>query len=96
MLQNTAIETDNRLHQRLTSDRHVLENGLVVLITENPTADIVAARLFINAGSRHEQPHQAGLSHLVASLQTTQPRILPHKLNPLEPTWASAAPLIIS
>ena len=39
-------------------------------VTENPTADIVAARLFIDAGSRHEQLNQAGLSHLVASLLT--------------------------
>ncbi len=53
---------------QLNSQRLVLENGLVVLVTENPTADIVAARLFIDAGSRYEQPNQAGLSHLVAAL----------------------------
>ncbi len=53
---------------QLNSQRLVLDNGLVVLVTENPTADIVAARLFIDAGSRYEQPDQAGLSHLVAAL----------------------------
>ena len=53
---------------QLNSQRLVLDNGLVVLVTENPTADIVAARLFIDAGSRYEQPGQAGLSHLVAAL----------------------------
>jgi zinc protease len=53
---------------QLNSQRLVLANGLVVLATENPTADIVAARLFIDAGSRYEQPDQAGLSHLAAAL----------------------------
>jgi zinc protease len=53
---------------QLNSQRLVLANGLVVLVTENPAADIIAARLFIDAGSRHEPPDQAGLSHLVAAL----------------------------
>jgi zinc protease len=70
MLQISAIEQSTTLNGRLTNQRSVLENGLVVLVTENPTADIVAARLFIDAGSRHEQPSQAGLSHLVAALLT--------------------------
>jgi zinc protease len=70
MLQPSTTETDSTPKLGLNSHRSILENGLVVLVTENPTADIVAARLFINAGSCHEQPHQAGLSHLVASLLT--------------------------
>jgi zinc protease len=48
----------------------VLDNGLVVLVTENPVADIVAARIFIDAGSRHEPLAQAGLSQLVAEVLT--------------------------
>jgi zinc protease len=70
MLQTSAIEKGGSLSKSLNSQRSVLENGLVVLVTENPTADIVAARLFIDAGSRYEQSNQAGLSHLVASLFT--------------------------
>jgi zinc protease len=70
MLQTSTTETVNTPKLGLNSHRSILENGLVVLVTENPTADIVAARLFIDAGSRHEQPNQAGLSHLVASLLT--------------------------
>jgi zinc protease len=54
----------------LRCQRMVLANGLVVLITENPVADIVAARVFINAGSRHESSSQAGLSQLVAEVLT--------------------------
>lgn len=50
--------------------RTILPNGIVVLATENPTADIVAARLFIRSGSRWEQPHQAGLTHLLSAVLT--------------------------
>ncbi|WP_313930192.1 pitrilysin family protein [Trichocoleus sp. FACHB-262] len=50
--------------------RTVLENGMVVLAVENPAADIIAARIFIRAGSIWERPEQAGLSHLVASVLT--------------------------
>jgi zinc protease len=41
-----------------------------VLVTENPSADIIAARLFFKAGSRWEPIEKAGLSHLVAAVMT--------------------------
>jgi predicted Zn-dependent peptidase len=47
-----------------------LPNGIVVLVTENPAADIISARLFLQAGSRWETRSQAGLSHLVAAVVT--------------------------
>lgn len=50
--------------------RTVLENGLTVLVVENPAADIIAARIFTRAGGLWEQPHQAGLSHLVSAVLT--------------------------
>jgi len=50
--------------------RITLENGIVLLVTENPTADIIATRIFVRAGSRWEAPHQAGLSHLVSAVLT--------------------------
>lgn len=50
--------------------RTVLNNGIVVLVTENSAADIVAARIFLQAGSRWEAPDQAGLSHLVSAVIT--------------------------
>ncbi|MBI4780507.1 MAG: insulinase family protein [Oscillatoriophycideae cyanobacterium NC_groundwater_1537_Pr4_S-0.65um_50_18] len=58
------------LLQNRTVHRAVLENGIVVLAVENPAADIVAGRIFIQAGSRYESPEQAGLSHLMASVIT--------------------------
>lgn len=58
------------LQYQLQCQRVVLGNGLVLLVTENPVADIVAARFFIDAGSGRERREQAGLSHLVASVLT--------------------------
>lgn len=48
----------------------MLSNGLVVLVTENPVADIISARIFLRAGSRYETPEQAGLFSLLMSLLT--------------------------
>lgn len=50
--------------------RTVLNNGMVVLVWENPAADIVAARIFVRAGSQWESSQDAGLSHLVAAVLT--------------------------
>ena len=51
-------------------DRVVLSNGIVVLVTENPTADIIAARCFFAGGERAETADKSGLTHLAASLMT--------------------------
>jgi zinc protease len=56
--------------QHSSIHRATLPNGITVLLAENPTADIIAARIFIRAGSRWEQPDQAGLSHLLAAVMT--------------------------
>ncbi|NJK36471.1 MAG: insulinase family protein [Oscillatoriales cyanobacterium SM2_3_0] len=56
------------LHQQV--HRQVLPNGLVLLVTENPAADIIAARLFFRTGSRWEARAQAGLSHLLSTVIT--------------------------
>lgn len=58
----------------MLQDRHihrtVLDNGMVVLAVENPAADIIAARIFIRAGSLWEHPEQSGLAHLVSAVLT--------------------------
>jgi zinc protease len=56
--------------QNRTIHRAVLSSGMVVLVTNNPTADIIATRIFIQAGSRYEPLGQAGLSHLWAAVLT--------------------------
>lgn len=60
------------LNQSLSQGIHrlTLDNGIVLLVRENPAADIVAGRCFIRAGSRWEALHQAGLSHLVSTVLT--------------------------
>lgn len=50
--------------------RTVLDNGIVVLAAENPAADIIAARIFLRAGSRCVPAKLAGLSHLLAAVLT--------------------------
>ncbi|TVP58904.1 MAG: insulinase family protein [Nodularia sp. (in: Bacteria)] len=50
--------------------RTVLNNGIVVLVAENPVADIVAARMFVRAGSCCETREQAGLAHLLSAVMT--------------------------
>lgn len=56
--------------QNRTLFRTVLNNGITVLAVENPAADIVAARFFLRAGGRYEQPEQSGVAHLVSAVIT--------------------------
>jgi predicted Zn-dependent peptidase len=50
--------------------RTVLDNGIVLLVAENPAADIIAGRIFVRAGSCYESREQAGLAHLLSALMT--------------------------
>jgi predicted Zn-dependent peptidase len=43
---------------------------MVVIVIENPVADIVSARVLVKAGTGHEERSQAGLFSLMASLLT--------------------------
>ena len=58
------------MSSRLSPQRLVLSNGIVLLVTHNPTSDIIAARLFLQAGMLRENSSNWGLSHLVASVIT--------------------------
>lgn len=55
---------------RQSIHRTVLKNGVVVLVTENPVADIVSARIFVRAGTGREPRSQSGLFGLLTSLLT--------------------------
>lgn len=46
----------------------VLDNGLKVLVVENPTAQTVSCRLFFRVGSANEQPGLTGLAHFFEHL----------------------------
>lgn len=50
--------------------RTVLPNGMVVLVAENPAADIIATRIFVRAGGCWEPREKAGLAHLLSAVMT--------------------------
>ncbi|MGK7932940.1 MAG: M16 family metallopeptidase [Microcystaceae cyanobacterium] len=51
--------------------RLILDNGITLIVNENPTTDLIAGKLFLkNGGSRWESLDKAGLSHLLATLLT--------------------------
>ncbi len=62
--------TSIALPQNRSIHRTVLTNGVTVLVTENASADIIAARLFLRIGTRWEPNHKAGLSHLISAVMT--------------------------
>ncbi len=54
-----------------TINRVILNNGITLISIENPTADIIASRIFIKAaGSSSNLSEQAGISHLIAATMT--------------------------
>ncbi|MGD2180352.1 M16 family metallopeptidase [Lusitaniella coriacea] len=60
----------NSSHHHLPIHRTVLDNGITVLCVENRAADIIAARLFLRAGTRWETREKAGLASLLSNLMT--------------------------
>jgi predicted Zn-dependent peptidase len=47
---------------------HTLDNGLRVVLAPMPHATSVSVSVYVAAGARYEQPHEAGLSHFVEHL----------------------------
>ncbi len=65
------METVTNSHNNQGVNRLVLNNGITLIVVENPTADLVAGRIFLrNAGTRWEKRSQAGIFHLLASVIT--------------------------
>lgn len=59
-----------RLPQFSSTYRTQLKNGLTIIVTENPTADIVSARLLFKGGGRVEPADKAGVAHLLSAVLT--------------------------
>ena len=55
----TALAADPRV------TASVLPNGLRVIVRDNPSAGVVAAALFVRAGSRFETPEDAGITNFL-------------------------------
>lgn len=45
--------------------RHVLPNGLTVIISENHEAPVVSFQVWVRAGSAYERPGEYGITHLI-------------------------------
>jgi len=58
--------------------RHVLHNGVRVLVQEYPSSEVVAVQLWVRAGGRDEAPTELGLAHYLEHMlfkgTTTRPR----------------------
>ena len=71
---NTATVTSSTTSSTLTKQpatlRKTLPNGLTVIAIENPVADIIASRIFIQAGQGQETPKTAGLLDLLSAVLT--------------------------
>jgi predicted Zn-dependent peptidase len=49
---------------QVSIERHVLDNGLRVVLSRDPRAPAVAVNLWYDVGSRHERPGKTGFAHL--------------------------------
>ena len=58
------------LRAGLVPKRSVLDNGIVLLTSEQKALPMVSIELLIDAGSRYDAPNQEGLANLVAKLLT--------------------------
>jgi zinc protease len=63
-------EATSPAQANMTAKRMVLDNGLILLTSEQRALPMVAVELVIDAGSRHEPAGQAGLANLTAKLLT--------------------------
>jgi zinc protease len=54
----------------MVPQRSVLENGTILLTSEQRALPMVSIELLIDAGSRYDEPHQEGLANLTARLLT--------------------------
>lgn len=57
-------------HTALRAQRSVLNNGMVLLASEQRTLPMVSIEMLIHAGSRYDAPKQGGLANLTANLIT--------------------------
>ena len=60
--------TDTQYKRSFDVHRHVLPNGLIVLLVDNPSIPAVSLSVNILTGSRHEPEKKAGLAMMVSRL----------------------------
>ncbi len=52
----------------LVARKHVLDNGLCVILLRDPSAPLVALQTWLRVGSRNETPGKTGMAHLFEHL----------------------------
>ena len=62
----------------------MLENGLRVLVHEDPTVDIAVMNILYNVGSRDEHPDKTGFAHLFEHLMFGGSQNIPNYDVPLQ------------
>jgi zinc protease len=67
-IESETFEVFQAMHRSV--HRTVLSNGIKLLVTENPSADIISARMLMRGGQCAEPQGKAGLAHLVSSVMT--------------------------
>ena len=65
-------------------ERFTLENGLKVIVHDDPSTDIVAVNLLYNVGSCDESPEKTGFAHLFEHLMFEGSINIPSFDNPLQ------------
>jgi zinc protease len=58
-------------------ERHVLPNGLVVILAPDPAVPVVAVNLWVRVGSRNERPGRTGFAHLFEHMMFQGSRNVP-------------------
>jgi zinc protease len=66
-----------RLGKTLTLENFQLDNGLRVLLLEDPSAGVVAYHTWFRVGSRHERVGKTGIAHLFEHLMFNETENLP-------------------
>jgi predicted Zn-dependent peptidase len=61
-------DISQRYPRNKMTEKTTLANGICVITTANPRADIIAGRLFFRSGSCRETREQSGLGHLLAAV----------------------------
>ncbi|MDX1911535.1 MAG: insulinase family protein, partial [Saprospiraceae bacterium] len=64
--------------------RHILPNGLRVLVHEDPSTPLVAVNVSYYVGSRDEQPDKTGFAHLFEHLMFAGSKNVPDFDEPLQ------------
>lgn len=54
--------------RQAAASRHLLENGLTVIVKPNPVSDLVVVEALVRAGPRLEEPAQSGVTFFVRSM----------------------------